>query len=265
MLVLSLGTSATLFGYSEMPLEEASGTVAPFCDSTGAHLPLLCVQNCTSAVNEIAHGFGMSHDALKDASNATLTKFYMNYREMTEEEASFYSPVLNSTMYTGKVTMMQGEVDDVWVYSRELSACEVAARYHTSEFAVDTDKVESPIDATLKLPLDDLGLNYRLNVTRAVTVSSWIYPYYTNVKQTILASKGPHMALALDGDQLTFSVYTDCTGEATDAAGAVSDGVVTEGFFSAGNEELTWKLRSMFKSEAERLDAATLAPKKNYT
>jgi hypothetical protein len=130
----------------------------------------------------------------KDASNATLTKFYMNYREMTEEEASFYSPVLNSTMYTGKVTMMQGEVDDVWVYSRELSACEVAARYHTSEFAVDTDKVESPIDATLKLPLDDLGLNYRLNVTRAVTVSSWIYPYYTNVKQTILASKGPHMA-----------------------------------------------------------------------
>ena len=246
MLVLSLGTSATLFGYSEMPLEEASGTVAPFCDSTGAHLPLLCVQNCTSAVNEIAHGFGMSHDALKDASNATLTKFYMNYREMTEE-------------------MMLGEVDDVWVYSRELSACEVAARYHTSKFAVDTDKVESPIDATLKLPLDDLGLNYRLNVTRAVTVSSWIYPYYTNVKQTILASKGPHMALALDGDQLTFSVYTDCTGEATDAAGAVSDGVVTEGFFSAGNEELTWKLRSMFKSEAERLDAATLAPKKNYT
>ncbi|GHP01528.1 hypothetical protein PPROV_000028400 [Pycnococcus provasolii] len=66
VLVLSLGTSATLFGYSETPLEDASGTVAPFCDSTGAYLPLLCVQNCTSAVNEIAHGYGMSHDALME-------------------------------------------------------------------------------------------------------------------------------------------------------------------------------------------------------
>lgn len=49
-LVASLGTSGTLFGFSPVPLLDPTGGVAPFCDSTGAYLPLVCTQNCTGCV-----------------------------------------------------------------------------------------------------------------------------------------------------------------------------------------------------------------------
>ena len=35
-LVVSLGTSGTLFGYSDAPVFDPTGAVAPFCDATGA-------------------------------------------------------------------------------------------------------------------------------------------------------------------------------------------------------------------------------------
>ena len=63
-MVLSLGTSGTLFGCSEAAVSDATGTVAPFRDATGHHLPLLCLQNCTSALNEVARGYGMPHEEL---------------------------------------------------------------------------------------------------------------------------------------------------------------------------------------------------------
>ena len=43
-LVLSLGTSGTIFGRTDSPLDDPSGGVAPFCDSAGAFLPLVCIQ-----------------------------------------------------------------------------------------------------------------------------------------------------------------------------------------------------------------------------
>ena len=56
--VLSLGTSATLFSYSERPIVDPSGAIAPFCDSTGACLPLLCVMNATGVLEEVRAAFG---------------------------------------------------------------------------------------------------------------------------------------------------------------------------------------------------------------
>ena len=50
--VLSLGTSGTIFGVSLTPVQ--TGTpVAPFCDATGKHLPLVCVMNCTGVLNSV--------------------------------------------------------------------------------------------------------------------------------------------------------------------------------------------------------------------
>jgi len=51
-LVVSLGTSGTVFGYSSTPVIDATGAVAPFCDATGGYLPLLCTMNCTKVVEE---------------------------------------------------------------------------------------------------------------------------------------------------------------------------------------------------------------------
>jgi xylulokinase len=48
-LTVSLGTSGTLFAYSDHPVIDESGTLAAFCDSTGGWLPLVCTMNCTVA------------------------------------------------------------------------------------------------------------------------------------------------------------------------------------------------------------------------
>jgi len=63
VVVCSLGTSGTLFGRSDAPVEDAEGLVAPFCDALGGWLPLLCTMNCTTVVEEVRAGFGLDHDA----------------------------------------------------------------------------------------------------------------------------------------------------------------------------------------------------------
>jgi xylulokinase len=51
-LTMSLGTSGTLFGYSDVPVADPTGDLAAFCSSSGGWLPLLCTMNCTVASEE---------------------------------------------------------------------------------------------------------------------------------------------------------------------------------------------------------------------
>ena len=51
-LTMSLGTSGTLFGFSNAPVIDPTGNLAAFCSSSGGWLPLLCTMNCTVASEE---------------------------------------------------------------------------------------------------------------------------------------------------------------------------------------------------------------------
>ena len=44
---ISLGTSGTVYAYSDTPVIDSNGQIAAFCSSTGGWLPLLCTMNCT--------------------------------------------------------------------------------------------------------------------------------------------------------------------------------------------------------------------------
>jgi D-xylulose kinase len=57
VLVVSLGTSATAFCYTAQPIVDPEGAIAPFCDSTGGYLPLLCTMNATGVTEEVRHAF----------------------------------------------------------------------------------------------------------------------------------------------------------------------------------------------------------------
>lgn len=48
-LVMSLGTSGTLFGFSNKCISDKKGRLAAFKASSGGYLPLLCTMNCTVA------------------------------------------------------------------------------------------------------------------------------------------------------------------------------------------------------------------------
>lgn len=47
VLTMSLGTSGTVYAYSDKPVADREGSVAAFCSSTNGWLPLICTMNCT--------------------------------------------------------------------------------------------------------------------------------------------------------------------------------------------------------------------------
>ncbi len=67
----SLGTSGTIYAYSDKPVVDPSGEIAAFCDSTNAWLPLLCAMNVTVATEFVRNMFKLSHDELSDVVEKT--------------------------------------------------------------------------------------------------------------------------------------------------------------------------------------------------
>ena len=57
----SLGTSGTIYAYSQEPVIDSLGEIAGFCDSTDAWLPLVCTMNVTVATEAARRLFDWSH------------------------------------------------------------------------------------------------------------------------------------------------------------------------------------------------------------
>ena len=68
VVVVSLGTSGTIFARSAVPVIDEAGLIAPFCSSDGGWLPLLCVMNATGPLVEIQELTGLGHEALTAAA-----------------------------------------------------------------------------------------------------------------------------------------------------------------------------------------------------
>ncbi len=60
VITVSLGTSGTLYGFSDSPVIDPAGDLAAFCSSSGGWLPLLCTMNCTVATELNRNLFGLS-------------------------------------------------------------------------------------------------------------------------------------------------------------------------------------------------------------
>ena len=63
--VLSLGTSGTVFAFSERPVVDPAGEIAAFCDATGHWLPLGCTMNATVASELTRKAFGVALQELE--------------------------------------------------------------------------------------------------------------------------------------------------------------------------------------------------------
>lgn len=64
-LTASMGTSGTLFGFSDKPVIDATGFLAAFCSSTGGWLPLICTMNCTVATEQMRELFSLHVDEIE--------------------------------------------------------------------------------------------------------------------------------------------------------------------------------------------------------
>jgi xylulokinase len=64
--VISVGTSGTVFTISTDPIIDSTGVVAGFADATGAYLLLIAQLNASRVLDAIARLLGVGHDALAD-------------------------------------------------------------------------------------------------------------------------------------------------------------------------------------------------------
>jgi len=62
LVTVSLGTSGTAYTVVDEPFIDPEGEIAAFCDSTGRHLPLLCVSNLANGYNELLRERDLTHD-----------------------------------------------------------------------------------------------------------------------------------------------------------------------------------------------------------
>lgn len=62
--VVSIGTSGTVFAVTDAPVRDASGTVAGFADASGAYLPLIATLNAARVLDAIARLLGVDHSEL---------------------------------------------------------------------------------------------------------------------------------------------------------------------------------------------------------
>jgi len=66
IVTISLGTSGTAYTFMREAFIDPSGEIAAFCDSTGHHLPLLCVSNLANGYNAVLQQYKLSHQAFVD-------------------------------------------------------------------------------------------------------------------------------------------------------------------------------------------------------
>lgn len=64
IVTLSLGTSSTVYSFSDRPVADSTGSVAPFCSSSDGWLPLVCTMNATNVVTQTLNTLGKSVDYL---------------------------------------------------------------------------------------------------------------------------------------------------------------------------------------------------------
>jgi xylulokinase len=64
--VVSLGTSGTLYAVADQPTADADGLVAGFADATGRYLPLVCTLNATGVTEAVARLLGTDVESLAD-------------------------------------------------------------------------------------------------------------------------------------------------------------------------------------------------------
>ncbi|MDW7681271.1 MAG: FGGY family carbohydrate kinase [bacterium] len=71
IVTISLGTSGTAYTFLEKAFIDPKGDIGAFCDSTGNHLPLLCVSNLANGYNALLEQFNFTHDQFSEIIKQT--------------------------------------------------------------------------------------------------------------------------------------------------------------------------------------------------
>jgi len=106
--VVSIGTSGTVFAVTDAPVADPSGTVAGFADASGLSLPLIATLNAARVLDSIAGLLGADHDGLSSlalssppgADGVVLVPYFEGERtpNLPHAKASIHGLTLASTV-----------------------------------------------------------------------------------------------------------------------------------------------------------------------
>jgi len=109
--VVSIGTSGTVFAVTEAPTADATGTVAGFADATGNFLPLVATLNAARILDAVAGLLGVGHDELgalaleapAGAGGLVLQPYFEGERtpNLPDATATLFGMTLANTTRTG--------------------------------------------------------------------------------------------------------------------------------------------------------------------
>lgn len=69
VVTLSLGTSGTIYSFSDTPIIDSKGEIAAFCSSSGGWLPLLCTMNVTNTTEHLKTLLNKTNEELEDCAS----------------------------------------------------------------------------------------------------------------------------------------------------------------------------------------------------
>ncbi|MFE4951841.1 xylulokinase [Leifsonia sp. NPDC056665] len=105
--VVSIGTSGTVFAVTDAPIADATGTVAGFADASGLRLPLIATLNAARVLSSIADLLSVDFDALADlalsvepgAEGVVLVPYFEGERtpNLPDAKASLHGLTIAST------------------------------------------------------------------------------------------------------------------------------------------------------------------------
>jgi len=105
--VVSIGTSGTVFAVTDQPANDATGTVAGFADASGRFLPLTATLNAARVLTSVATVLDVDHDgfaalalqAPPGSDGVVLVPYFEGERtpNLPEATASFHGLTLHST------------------------------------------------------------------------------------------------------------------------------------------------------------------------
>ncbi|HEX6444825.1 MAG TPA: xylulokinase [Streptosporangiales bacterium] len=110
--VVSIGTSGTVFGVSDEPARDATGMVAGFADAAGAYLPLVCTLNATRVLSTTADLLGVDHAGLdRLAASAPPTADGLVFVPYLEGERTPNLPGATASLFgLSRTTMTPGHL-----------------------------------------------------------------------------------------------------------------------------------------------------------
>jgi xylulokinase len=104
--VVSLGTSGTVFAVTDVAASDSSGTIAGFASASGNYLPLVCTLNAARVLDSFSNLLGVDHAGLSElalksspgANGVVLIPYFEGERtpNLPEAKASLYGLTLSN-------------------------------------------------------------------------------------------------------------------------------------------------------------------------